>query len=258
VTVTQASGCTYGIMPTGQSIGSGGGFGSTFVSTGEGCPWTASSNVSWITVTSGGSGSGSAAVGFDVADNTSPARVGTLTIASQTFTVSQADGCTYAVQPLDVSVAAAGGPRSVSVLSGVGCPWTAASQAPWIVIGTGSGSGSSSADFSVSPNQGPQRTGTFTVAGHTVNVIQENGCTFVLSPPSQSFSSAGGSGTIAVTTFPGCTWTAVSNESWINILAGGSGSGAGTVVYSVTPFVIGKRSGSITIGDQTFVVTQPN
>ena len=258
VTVSQASGCTYGIVPTAQSIGSGGGFGSTLVSTSEGCAWTASSNVSWITITSGGSGSGSAIVGFDVDANTSPARVGTLTIANQTFTVSQASGCTYAVQPLAVAVTAGGGSRSVSVTSGVGCPWTAESHAPWIGIGTGSGSGSGAVDVSVSPNQGPQRTGTLTVAGHTVSVIQEDGCTYSLSPPSASFTALGGAGTVAVTTFPGCTWTAISNVSWITILSGESGNGSGIVIYQVAPLVVGKRSGSITIGDDTFVVTQPN
>ena len=55
------------------------------------------SNASWMTVTSGASGSGPGTVAFSVAANTGAARTGTLTIAGQTFTVTQAAPCTYAI-----------------------------------------------------------------------------------------------------------------------------------------------------------------
>jgi hypothetical protein len=54
------------------------------------CTWTATSDVSWITVGTSG-GSGSATVNYIVAANSGiGTRTGTLTIAGQTFTVSQA------------------------------------------------------------------------------------------------------------------------------------------------------------------------
>lgn len=57
----------------------------------SGCGWTAVSNVSWITITSGSSGSGNGTVGYSVAANSSTSpRQGTLIIAGRTFTVSQA------------------------------------------------------------------------------------------------------------------------------------------------------------------------
>ena len=59
------------------------------VSTGAGCAWTATSHESWITITSGASGSGNGTVRFNVADNSGKKRTGTLTIAGQTFTVEQ-------------------------------------------------------------------------------------------------------------------------------------------------------------------------
>jgi hypothetical protein len=59
------------------------------VSAGSGCAWTAQSNASWITVTSGASGTGSGSVAFSVARNDDNDRTGTLTIAGQTFTVQQ-------------------------------------------------------------------------------------------------------------------------------------------------------------------------
>src|SRR5205085_2296676 len=57
---------------------------------GSGCAWTASSGASWVTITSGASGSGNGTVGYSVAANTGAARSATLTIATKTFTVNQA------------------------------------------------------------------------------------------------------------------------------------------------------------------------
>jgi hypothetical protein len=82
--------CAYVIAPTSQTINGAGGTGSVNVTTGAGCPWTAVSNVSWITITSGASGTGSGTVNYSVAANISATpRTGTLTIAGQTFTVTQ-------------------------------------------------------------------------------------------------------------------------------------------------------------------------
>lgn len=82
--------CTYGISPINNTVGAGGGSGSVGVTTQSGCSWTAASNAPWISVTSGGSGSGSGTVNYSVAayTGTSP-RSGTITIAGQTFTVTQ-------------------------------------------------------------------------------------------------------------------------------------------------------------------------
>ncbi len=81
-------------------------------------------------------------------------------------------------------------------------------------------------------------------------------CTYSISPSSQSFTSSGGSGTVSVTAGAGCSWTAVSNAGWITVTAGASGSGNGTVSYSVTANAGAARSGTITIAGQTFTVTQ--
>ena len=47
--------CTYSINPTSASFASGGGTGSVTVTAGTGCSWTATSNASFITITSGSS-----------------------------------------------------------------------------------------------------------------------------------------------------------------------------------------------------------
>jgi uncharacterized membrane protein YdcZ (DUF606 family) len=53
------------------------------------CAWTAVSNVPWITVTSGASGSTNGTTSFTVAANTGEERTGTLTVAGQTVSVTQ-------------------------------------------------------------------------------------------------------------------------------------------------------------------------
>jgi hypothetical protein len=87
--VRQPSSCSYAVAPPSQSFGSGGGTGSVNVSA-DSCSWTATSNVSWITITSGGSGSDNGTVNYSVALNTSTdSRTGTITLQGLTFTVYQ-------------------------------------------------------------------------------------------------------------------------------------------------------------------------
>jgi hypothetical protein len=61
------------------------------VTAGASCAWTATSNSGFITILSGATGTGNGTVSYSVAANpsTSP-RTGTVTIAGQTFTVTQA------------------------------------------------------------------------------------------------------------------------------------------------------------------------
>lgn len=87
--------CNYTLSATTQSFSASGGTGSVNVSASSGCNWTAGSNASWITITSGNSGNGNGTVNFAVAANTSSAsRTGTLTIAGRTYTVTQAGSAT--------------------------------------------------------------------------------------------------------------------------------------------------------------------
>src|SRR5436190_23969141 len=53
-------------------------------------------------------------------------------------------------------------------------------------------------------------------------------CTFSISPTSASFAAGGGTGTITVSTGTGCTWSAVSNSSFITITSGALGNGSGS------------------------------
>ncbi|MEO8131789.1 MAG: hypothetical protein ABI822_32145, partial [Bryobacteraceae bacterium] len=82
-------------------------------------------------------------------------------------------------------------------------------------------------------------------------------CTYDISPLRAVFAAAGGSEKIGVSAPPGCSWTAVSALPWVTISFGATGTGPGTVVYSVAPaFTAEARSGGITIAGQTFRVTE--
>jgi Zn-dependent metalloprotease len=82
-------------------------------------------------------------------------------------------------------------------------------------------------------------------------------CTFSLSPTSASYAATGGTGSVSVTATAGCSWTAASNATFITVTAGASGTGNGTVSYSVANNTgTSSRTGTLTIAGQTFTVTQ--
>ena len=265
-TVNQAAStpsCTYSIAPGSQDVGASSTTGTVTVTSGAGCTWTATSNaLPWLTVTSGASGSGNGAVGFSVAANTGAARNGTISIAGQTFTVNQAAPCTYSIAPPSQNVSASATTGTVTVTAGAGCTWTATTNAPtWLSVTSGtSGAGNGTVGFSVAANTGSARNGTITIAGQTFTVNQNApapSCTYSLSAGSQSVASTAGSGSVNVTTATGCNWTASSNApSWLSVTSGTSGSGNGTIAFSWAANTGALRTGALTIGGQTFTVTQ--
>jgi hypothetical protein len=179
VTVTQSTGsCSYSVSPTNVSATSTGMNGSVSVITGSLCAWTLTSSVPWITVTSGGmSGLGSAS--YNVAANaTGSLRVGTMMVAGQTLTVTQATGsCSYSVSPPSVTAPMTGLSSSISVITGSLCAWTATSSVPWITVTSGGMSGLGSVSYTVAATTTP-RAGTLIVAGQGIVVTQG-----VIEPP---------------------------------------------------------------------------
>ena len=82
-------------------------------------------------------------------------------------------------------------------------------------------------------------------------------CAFSISGTTESFDSSGGAGSVDVTAPAGCNWTATSNDSWITIASGASGSGNGTVKYSVAASTArAPRAGTLTVAGQSLTVTQ--
>ncbi len=81
--------CTFTRSPSAQGFTSAVGTGSVQVKAAAPCSWTATSNANWLLLTAGAAGAGNGAVNYTVAANTGPTRTGTLTVAGQTFTVTQ-------------------------------------------------------------------------------------------------------------------------------------------------------------------------
>ena len=274
VTVRQAAvapsgACTYALGSTSQAVSEAGANNlSVSVTTSGSCAWTAATSASWIHVTAGASGSGNGTVALTVDANTGASRAAPVTIAGQTFTVTQAAKpnvvpCTYALNPETLSVGAAAGPGTlIAITAPAGCAWAATTQTGWITL-TGqntSGTGNGAVGFTVAANTGAERTGTIAIAGKTFTVTQAAApppCSFAIAPPSQSVPAAGGPATaVAVTAASGCNWTAVSNDTWLTINAGASGSGDGTVTFTAAANTGASRTGTLTIAGKTHTVTQ--
>jgi hypothetical protein len=90
--IDDAAACQYTLSATSSStFAPGGGNGNVGVTTGPACGWTANSNANWITITAGSSVTGPGTVSYSVAAHTGGSlRTGTVTIANQLFTVTQA------------------------------------------------------------------------------------------------------------------------------------------------------------------------
>jgi hypothetical protein len=253
--------CAATLSPTSTSIGSPAGTGTVAVATGAGCNWTAASNAAWITLTSGLSGSGNGSVNYSVAANAlTSARTGSVTIAGQTFSITQAGGCSFSISPNSLSITSAVRTGTVAVSTGPGCAWTTSSGAPWITITSGAaGIGNGTTAYSIAANTTiTPRTGIVTIAGQAFTVTQAGiPCTSTISPTGVSVDSAAATGNIAVSIPAGCSWTAVDDASWVSITSGANGSGDGSAAYSIAanPNTT-QRTATITVAGQSFGITQ--
>lgn len=168
------------------------------------------------------------------------------------------------------AVAAAGGALSTVFRPGPGCTgnWTASSPNAWITGITPSGSGQATINYTVGANAGgarnasiavafaaaPVGVATFYVSQLAAGVV----CTYGINPTSSNAGSAGGAGSFAVTANNGaCGWTAVSNDPWITVNTA-SGTGNGTVNFTVAANSGAARSGTITAAGKTYTINQSN
>jgi hypothetical protein len=234
---------------------------SVAVSAGATCAWTARANDTWITLTSPASVTGPGTVSFSLSANaSSTGRNGTLTIAGQTFTVSQSGAtapCTFIINPVSRSVAAAGETTSVTVTGGSGCGWTATSPVSWIVVMSGaSGTGNGTVSLRVNANSATAgRTATVTIGGQSFRVDQAGVCSFTVTPATLSVTAAGTSSTLAIATGSSCTWSASGIPSWIT-MPSTTQTGSGPLAYTVAANPGLARSATLTIAGRQVVVAQ--
>jgi hypothetical protein len=174
------SACANTLSPSAKAFGENGGSGTINLTAPAGCSWTAVSNDTWLTVTSSANGNGNAVVTYDTQENPAERfRIGTITIAGQTFTVYQSglggDQCNNLISPLSQAFPAGIGTGTINVFASEDCVWNATSNANWITITSqGAGMGNGSVSFSIAANLTLNpRKGTITVAGRTFTIKQK-------------------------------------------------------------------------------------
>ena len=88
------------------------------------------------------------------------------------------------------------------------------------------------------------------------NLLTVGNCAYEVAANTQSFTAAGGTGSVTVTTASACGWTAVSNAGFITLNANGVQTGDGTVTFNVAPTTGDARTGTLTIAGQTITIRQ--
>ena len=84
------TGCSYSITPLHQEFSQNAASGGINVATSPDCHWSTQTFPSWVSITSGGRGSGNGTISFAVSANTGePARAGNITIEGNSATVTQ-------------------------------------------------------------------------------------------------------------------------------------------------------------------------
>ena len=166
--------CTVGVSQLNASMPAAGGTVLEYVTTNPGCGWTATTSATWLSITSGGTGSGNGSVTMAAAANSAlTSRSAKMSVGGQTVAVTQAAACGYTASPSTVKMTASGSPTSVTITAPAGCAWSATNNAAWLTVAGGSGSGSGSVTLSATPNNTAKtRTTTVTVGGTTVSVTE--------------------------------------------------------------------------------------
>jgi uncharacterized protein (TIGR03437 family) len=265
-TITQSGvTCAFTLNPASAQVGYAAGTGTFAVAAiASDCPWSATTNTPWISITSGATGTGNGTVGYSIANSTSYLpRSGAIVVSGVPFAITQAPApCAYSFFPASQSVPASGGNFPLGVTTQ--CAWTASTASNWIALNAGyTGiTGDGTLSYTVAPNTtAPARTGTIQINDQSFSVNQlGNGCTYTVSPTSYSFPAAGGQVQVIIATGGACQWTVQNPAGWISVTEGGitvsSGTGVGVVSLTVVPNSAAARNATVTIAGQPIAISQ--
>ena len=82
-------------------------------------------------------------------------------------------------------------------------------------------------------------------------------CSYTVSPLTVSLPSSAGTSTVGITTTSGCVWSAASSAAWLTLTPGSSGTGSGSVTFSVSSNSgANARTGTFLVAGRTVSVTQ--
>ena len=234
--------------------------------------WSVTPNNSWISVVDAGNGQGGDLVTIAIAENPSyRARTGTVTIGTETFTVTQqgrpTEALSFAVSPANSTASVEGANGIITVTATPDLPWAATSGANWLTVyaATANGAGNGNVVYSASPNPTlSQRTGTITVKPEAASGVAAKTHT-VTQPAAQSalsmsgyeFEAAGESCSVDVSVADIVQWSISESLDWITVNGSTSRTGPGAVVLQAAANnTVYPRSGTVKIAGKTFNVSQ--
>jgi hypothetical protein len=262
---TAPSNCTSRIEPVRQTTPPSGEAFALTMTTAPGCAWTAVSDVSWITVMEGGSGTGNGIVRLQTQPSSGTARTGTVRVGGATLTVDQGAGsstpaCSYSLNSASRTVGASADDVTLEVRAERGCAWSASSRAGWITVRSGdSGTGDGSVRLAVATNTSQSaRTGTVVIAGATFTIEQAGAqaCSYTIKPTNYNAGRGPDDIKIEVRSTAACPWSATSIASWVSVAEGAAGVGNGNVRLLVQGNSGGPRTTTLTIAGQPFTLSQ--
>lgn len=265
--------CDATLSAPAASVGRARGSGTVTVSMPIGCVWTAQSNAPWIFVYPG-AGSGSGVVTYWFAENSSTTpRVGTLTIAAKTFTLTQAASSPPTIQIQPTSVAVAVGQSAQFTVAATGDPvptyqWQISTDGiAWVNVPTmfpylgtlTTTLAISTASAGLSGNR-YRAIATNTIGSATSNAatltVTSSSCAYVVSVNEVVVSALGATSGVDLTTGATCAWTAASTDSWLTITPA-SGTGSARINYTVAAFSgTVQRTATLTVANKSVLFRQ--
>jgi len=152
----------------------------------------------------------------------------------------------------------AGGTGTLSIAAERDCPWSASTDAPWIILDSSQGQGAGAVSYRVTANGAPgSRRGSLHVESVRTEIAQEGApCRFDVAPMLVDSPGSGSTSSVQVQGLTGCGWSARSNASWIAIQGTTSGSGHGTVRLVMAPNPGDMRESTVTVAGHVVRVRQ--
>lgn len=268
VTVTQvaSANCPSApvVSPTTTTVSGSGGSGSLSVFAATNCPWNVASMPSFVTATGATSGNGNGSIPYSVAANpdTTASRSGSGQVTSMgyatTFNFTQ-DARKLCPTPPVISLANAtftanGGSTTGSITAAATCKWALAVPVTWVSVTSGtSGTGNGSFSLNIAPNTGAPRSdymSATTADGVGSAKLSQAGsacATWSVTPTSTNFPATGTTGSFTVSAPASCSWSLSGVPSWVSITSGMSGTGNGSINYSVSTNSGAARSTTATL-----------
>ena len=230
--------CSFALGANGASHGAETDTNLVTLTTLEGCEWSVSNSASWIEILSPANNTNSGDVTYRVLTNpTALSRTGIVSIASQSFVVTQAGAaCIFTLGTNAAYYGPDATTGSVTVTTLEGCTWSVSNGIPWIAIlaplhFTNDGI----VDFVIEANPTAlERTGVVSIAAQDFIITQGGAaCTFSLAATNASHGAVATNSSVSLTTLAGCSWSVLNTNPWIVVSSGMDYTNSGDVIYSV-------------------------